>query len=172
LGAFYKNIKQIYRISHAKWSLISKFDVLIEPNVAIKFPRSISFGKRCTVQSGTYIYGSRRNIPVKIGDYVVISHANTILGEGGLEIGDFTHLGPKVTVVTQYGDGQSDPCVVDPKVKYAAIAIGKGCWIGAGSIIMPGTRIGDRTRVAPNSVVYGRWPGNQLIAGDPARPCA
>ena len=169
MGAIYKNIKQIFRIARGKWSLISKFDVLIEPSVVIKFPDSITFGARCTVQAGAYIYGSRNEKPVRFGNYVLVSHGNTIMGEAGLEIGDFTHLGPHVSVVTQYGDGKTDPCVPNPTVKYAAISIGKGCWIGAGSIIMPGTILGDRTRVAPNSVVYGRWPDGQLLSGDPAR---
>lgn len=47
--------------------------------------------------------------------------------------------------------------------------IGKRCFIGARSIIMPGIRIGDECVIAPASVVMKDIPSNCLAAGNPAR---
>ncbi len=47
--------------------------------------------------------------------------------------------------------------------------IGKRCFIGARSIILPGIRIGDECIVAPASVVMKDIPSNCLVAGNPAR---
>ena len=77
--------------------------------------------------------------------------------------------GPRVVVTTQYGDSDSDMLQQDASLKYLPVRIGKGCWIGSGSVIMPGAVLGDRCIVAPNSVVYGNWPAGVRLSGSPAR---
>lgn len=169
MSAIGKNIRQAARISWARLMVILRNDVILEPGVVIKYWRSVSFGKRCMVQANAYIYGSRNGRPVVFGDYVTISHGCMVLGEGGLQIGAFTHLGPGVTITTQFADSRTDPCVPDVALRYAAISLGAGSLIGAGSVIMPGAKLGARTIVAPNSVVFGRWPDGARLLGNPAR---
>ena len=164
-----KNLRQWVRLQWNLWNLISRYDVLVERAVTIKYWRSIRFGEKCTLQSGTYLYGSRSGNEMAIGQHVVVSHGCMILGEGGVTLGDYTHLGPLVVVTTQYGDSDGEMCTPEPTRKYAAVAIGKGCWIGAGAVIMPGTILGDRCVVAPNSVVYGTWGDSLTLSGNPAR---
>lgn len=47
--------------------------------------------------------------------------------------------------------------------------IGRNCFIGAHSIILPGIRIGDGSIVATGSVVTKDVPLNSIVAGNPAR---
>lgn len=47
--------------------------------------------------------------------------------------------------------------------------IGKNCFIGARSIILPGIRIGDGVIVAAGSVVTADVPDHSIVAGNPAR---
>lgn len=50
------------------------------------------------------------------------------------------------------------------------INIGKHCWLGANSIILPGVRLGDNTVVAAGAVVTKSCPdGNCVLAGVPAK---
>lgn len=166
------NIKHMIRRRWNWLNVVVRHDVLVETAVTFKYWRSLRFGEKCTVQSAAYIYGSRRGNPVVFGDGTVVSHGCMLLGEGGLVVGDFTHLGPAVAITTQYGDSNSESCTDNPTVKYCEVRIGRGCWIGAGSVIMPGTVLGDRCIVAPNSVVYGVWKSNAKLAGNPARNVA
>ena len=167
MSAIAKNIRQRLRIALNNWLVICRNDVILEPGAVVKFSRSVSFGKRCTVQANAYIYGSRRGHAVAFGDYVAISHGCMVLGEAGMRIGNFTHLGPRVVVTTQNANSRTDPCQPELVLSYSPVAIGAGCWIGAGSVIMPGVQLAI---VAPNSVVFGRWPDGIRLAGNPARP--
>ena len=53
-------------------------------------------------------------------------------------------------------------------LKTKPIRIEDNVWIGTGSIILPGTHIGEGSVVAAGSVVRGRFAPCSLIAGNPA----
>jgi acetyltransferase-like isoleucine patch superfamily enzyme len=169
LNALAKNLRQSIRIAWNRLMVISRHDVIVEGGAVIKFWKSLRFGQRCTIQANAYVYGSRSGKIVALGDHVVISTGCVLLGEAGLTIGDYTHLGPGVVVTTQYGDSRADPFVPDTPLRYAPVSIGRACWIGIGAAVMPGAQLGDRCIVAPNSVVFGRWPDSSHLSGNPAR---
>jgi acetyltransferase-like isoleucine patch superfamily enzyme len=56
-----------------------------------------------------------------------------------------------------------------PGIKTLPISVGRGCWIGSGAVLMPGTKLGDGSVVAPNSVVYGSFGAGVKLSGSPAR---
>lgn len=49
------------------------------------------------------------------------------------------------------------------------IRIGRRCFIGGGSTIMPGVTIGDESIVAAGAVVFDDIPPKSIVAGNPAR---
>jgi maltose O-acetyltransferase len=49
------------------------------------------------------------------------------------------------------------------------VTIGNDCWIGGGSIILPGVTIGSGVTVGAGSVVTKNVPDNVLVAGNPAK---
>ena len=53
---------------------------------------------------------------------------------------------------------------------FGRIEIGNNCFIGAGSIIMPGVTIGDNCIVGAGSIVTKSVAPNTIVAGNPARP--
>jgi acetyltransferase-like isoleucine patch superfamily enzyme len=53
-------------------------------------------------------------------------------------------------------------------MKKRPIIIGDGCFIGSNSIILKGTNLGKNCVVGAGSVVYGSFPDNVIIAGNPA----
>jgi serine acetyltransferase len=164
-----KNIRHRWKLCLNNLKMARRFDVLIEKAVTIKYTDSIMLGKRTTLQSGVYLYGSRRGQRVSIGDYVVIGMNGVILGEGGVDIGEGTHFGPNVVLTTQYADRKTTTDYSNTALKYIPVNIGKGVWVGAGSVIMPGAVLGDYCTVAPNSVVFGRWGDHVKLSGNPAK---
>jgi acetyltransferase-like isoleucine patch superfamily enzyme len=55
-------------------------------------------------------------------------------------------------------------------VHSSPITVEDGCWIGAGSILLPGVTIGRGSIVAAGSVVTKDVAPDTLVGGIPARP--
>ncbi len=53
--------------------------------------------------------------------------------------------------------------------KKEPVIIGKGCWLGWGAMVTPGTKIGDGAIVAMGSVVVKDVPDGAIIGGNPAK---
>lgn len=53
--------------------------------------------------------------------------------------------------------------------EHRPVHIGRHCFIGGGSVIMPGVTIGDQTIVAAGSVVFSDVPPCSIVGGNPAR---
>lgn len=49
------------------------------------------------------------------------------------------------------------------------VSIGKNCFIGANSMILPGTTIGNDCIIGGGSIVKGDFPDGSIICGNPAR---
>lgn len=83
-------------------------------------------------------------------------------------IGDNVMLGPKVQIYTVYHP--TDPI---GRATYTEIAkpiyIGNDVWIGGGSILLPGVKIGDNTIIGAGSVVTKDIPANVIAVGNPCR---
>lgn len=51
----------------------------------------------------------------------------------------------------------------------APVQLNEGCFIGADTIILPGTTVGKNTIVGAGSVIKGKIPDNVVVAGNPAK---
>lgn len=51
----------------------------------------------------------------------------------------------------------------------APVRIGERCFIGGGSVILPGVKIGNEVIVGAGSVVFDDVPDRCIVAGNPAR---
>jgi len=85
---------------------------------------------------------------------------------GKITIGKGTYIGPNVGLITTNHD------VNNPDVHLEAkpVVLGRKCWIGMNSVIMPGVVLGDNTVVGAGSIVTKSFEqGNVVIAGNPAK---
>lgn len=88
-----------------------------------------------------------------------------IQGIGKIYLGDYTQIAPNVGIISANHDLYDSRKHVIENVE-----IGKYCWIGMNSVILPGTTLGDFTIVAAGSVVTKSFPdGYCVIGGNPAR---
>jgi len=107
---------------------------------------------------------------LRIGARCSIGRGTHLVAHRSLVIGDDVMTGPHCYLTDQnhvYADpgtpvGQQWPAE-DP------VAIGPGSWLGAGAVILPGTRLGRNTVVGAGAVVRGEFPDHAVLAGVPAR---
>ena len=118
---------------------------------------------------------------IEIGNHVGISGA-AIYARKEITIGDNTCIGGNVKIL----DNDFHPVEVEKRnelllgdapetgeraewIGTKPIHIGKNCFIGCNAIILKGTELGDGCVVGAGAVVSGKFEGNCVIAGNPAR---
>lgn len=108
---------------------------------------------------------------VSIGERAFIGHDTLLLtGDSEIRIAKDVDIGPRVTIVNgthhidmvglrSAGDGCSNDIVVE-----------KGVWIGAGSTVMSGVSIGEKSVIGAGSVVTENIPSHVIAVGVPCKP--
>ena len=107
---------------------------------------------------------------IQIGDWVYVGSGGKFFGRGGLTIADHVIIGPQVTIMTsmhKFKDANFLP--YDEHELLKPVKIGEASWIGYGVIIMPGIEIGRGCIVGAGSVVTKSFSDGSIIAGNPAK---
>jgi len=154
------------------------------PHSLMAFPTGAVFGERwIVIGDGTMIADqvtlSAGMMPghdlgdqpvLRVGDRCVIGRGSHIVAHQSIVIGDDVFTGPYVYITDQnhvYAD--PDAPIGRQWPVNTAVSIGSGSWLGAGTVILPGARIGKNVVVAAGSVVRGTIPDRCVVAGVPAR---
>lgn len=169
-------------------------DAKIKPPFRILNPHRISIGDRTSIQEYChinafedlsflldYVDRSYRNdfspqeyrytprIEIgrenQIGRFFFVSCTNHIILEENVLISERVFLGDNnhsfhhlQVPIMQQPNGAGEP-----------IVIGRGSWLGVGSVLLPGTRIGPQSVVGANSVCSGVFPSYSVIATERAK---
>lgn len=113
----------------------------------------------------TSIVNTPENIYAGIDTSPGYSPGCYIQGIGKVYIGDYTQIAPNVGVISANHDLYDSRQHIKQEV-----IIGRYCWLGMNSMVLPGTNLGDFTIVAAGSVVTKSFPeGYCVIGGNPAR---
>lgn len=146
-----------------------------ERGVTIVTPTRLAYGAGVTVQRGSLLHCGGKSWcdydgSIALGDHVVIGPGCILYGAGGIVVGPYTHLGPGAMIITQSGVvNDASRFTTAPERIHEPVEIGRGVWIGAGAIIVGGSRLGDGCTVSPNSVVSGDYAPGSTLVGNPAR---
>jgi maltose O-acetyltransferase len=115
-------------------------------------------GFPATIHRPLFIYYAGELI---IERYAFINQGVRMEGRKTIRIGEGALIGPFCCIENvNHRPGGSEELPV---------TIGKGAWIGGGSILLPGADVGEGAVVAAGSVVRGRVAPHELWGGVPAR---
>lgn len=144
-------------------------NVKISRKVSIYGAKNISIGNNVRIDdfciiSGTVILGSY----IHIAAYCGLFGGNTIIME------DFSAISSRVSIYTAsddyIGNALTNPTIPDKfrKVDAGKVIIGKHAIVGAGSIILPKTKLGIGVAIGALSLVKGIIPSWSVYTGIPA----
>lgn len=114
---------------------------------------------------------------IHLGNNVEINMNCVFLDCNHITIGENTLIAPSVQIYTVFHpiaakdrfnpQAQGDfPFAIGLT---APVTIGKNCWIGGASILLPGITLGDNVTIGAGSVVTRSIPSNSLALGNPAK---
>ncbi len=121
----------------------------------------LKVGRMSKIRSGTKIR-VRKEGKLIIGHNFGVSNNCVITAYEKIEIGNDVQFGPGVLVYDHDHDFRVPGGLLANRFKTAPIKIGNNVWIGANSIILRGTSIGDNCVIAAGSIVKGEIPANTM----------
>lgn len=107
---------------------------------------------------------------IDIGEHVGISEFSWIDGNGGVSIGDYTRIGPYVSIVSfEHKIDRKDVVIKKQGKMLKKVTIGKDVWIGSSAVVLAGINIGDGAVVGAGAVVTTDVPPYGVVAGNPVQ---
>lgn len=190
----YSGMKPLLRLLvYRNWWTIRKNRIILGKNVRIvgriqvmndrKHPGSISIGD-CSAMNSHYrkanplgyntpcVFRLKNGGSISIGEHVGISNSVFVSYGEPISIGDYTLIGGGCKFYT------TDFHPISPELrrqgdlehaKTGRIVIGENVFIGAGTTVLKGVRIGDNAVIGACSVVTRDVPDNEIWGGNPAR---
>lgn len=143
---------------------------LISTAAKVQLSAGISFGRGTVVKAFVIVQSSGGK--VTFGQQCALSsfdHFST--GEGDIRVGNFVRFGPNCTIVggTKCVKDRNRLIIEQPEIRPNGIEIEDDVLVGAGSVILPATRIGRGAVIGAGSVVQGVVEDYTIVAGAPAK---
>lgn len=151
------SIMKLFHGKNLKFYYIERFS----PNVKIHLNYGKLFlGEKISCHSNSMIGVNNGGI-IKIKDKVKINYNCIIACHESIEIDEGTEIGPNVCIYDHDHDYRQG--LKNCFFKTSPVKIGKNCWIGANSIVLKGSNIGDNTVIAAGTVVRGLVPSDSVV---------
>lgn len=130
-------------------------------------PVRLFVGSHCAFFDDVIISGVGE---IRIGDRTTIGHDSVLVCRERLEIGSDCMLAAYCYVLDVDHEFEStEKTIPEQGLRVQPVVIGNDVWVGAGTVILRGVRIGDGAVVAANSVVTRDVPPYTVVAGSPAK---
>jgi len=154
--------------SVARLYYLKKHRALVSGRAEVDITRSTEWGPGCVISaftkvkiSGRFVMGPR--VQIGSGCFIGAEH-------GGLTLGDDVLVGPNCTILTSnYRFDQVGTPLAEQGFESKGVRIGHRVWIGANSVVLDGTQIGDDCIVSAGSIVSGSIPPRSIVQGNPAK---
>ena len=140
-----------------KISMVSPFTEITLDNGG-----KLEIGEKFKMRDGAKIR-VRKGAICKIGRNTSVNCNNMIACRERIIIGNDVQFSPNVQIYDHDHDFREEGGVKAGKYKTGSIEIGNNVWIGANTIILRGTKIGDNAVIAAGSIVKGEVPTGAVI---------
>ena len=172
-----KALGEIGILKGAKFIFYSLFSSFLNSTLIFPFRSYLlrlagaQIGRNSVIHKSSYInhyQGGFRNL--YIGNECFIGEDTSLDLYGKIVLGDQVTISHRVIILTHTNVGYKN----HPLQKFFPktvknVELGKGCFIGAGSIILPGVTVGSNSMIGAGSVATKDIPSQVVVAGVPAK---
>lgn len=153
-------ILKILVIKNFNYHFLQRFS----PGARISFYKNgkVYLGKAVRAHSGVKLRVMGNGI-LKIGSNTAINYGCIISCMGKITIGQGVEFGPNVLVYDHDHDVRAPKGLKQGLYNLGSVEIGENTWIGANSVILKDTKIGDNCVIAAGSLVRGIIPDNTIF---------
>lgn len=146
-------------------------DLSISKKASFYGVENISIGSHVRIDDFCILSGK-----ISIGDYIHIAAYSALYGsDAGIQINEFANISSRVciyAVTDDYsGESMTSPMIPDEykNLQKAPVYIGRHAIIGSGSVVLPGSEIGEGCAVGSLSLIKNALDAWWIYAGIPAK---
>ena len=151
------------------WYFFKNLNIVIGRNLRIRGGNGLhSFGNKLIIYDNVVFEVYSKSAIINVGKNCVCSFGVIFSCSDRIQIGDNVWIGEYVSIRDSTHEFSASVPLGSRSDYIANIKIGHNVWIGRGSIILPGTVIGDNVVIGANSLVKGNLDANSMYAGTPA----
>lgn len=152
--------KKIFNGNNFKFGFINICSPFSE--VEIQKGGTLEIGEKFRMRSNCHIR-VRRKGDLKIGSNVTWNYGCMAVSHESIKLGDNVQFGPNVLIYDHDHDFRINGGLNNKDFITSPVEIGENVWIGAGCVILRGTKIGDNCVVGAGCVLKGEYKANQVI---------
>ena len=136
----------------------------ISPNVVLELEKKgkLIFGNKASIHTGCKLK-VRKGGTLELGENVFLNYGCMLMCRDNIRIGEGCEFGPNVLVYDHDHDLSVEGGLKQGDYVSSPVVVGKNCWIGANTVILRGTNIGDNCVVGAGSILKGVYPANSKI---------
>ncbi|MCD8052484.1 MAG: acyltransferase [Lachnospiraceae bacterium] len=137
---------------------------MISPSTEITMDKNarLFIGKMFKMRDGSKLR-VRKKAECHIGNNTAFGSNDIVVCHERIEIGDNVELSPNVQIYDHDHDFRHPDGLASLHYKTAPVVIGDNVWIGANTVILRGTTIGDNCVISAGCVVKGNIPDGSII---------
>ena len=142
------------------------------PVIRATWPHQVSIGADCTLEDGIYFKFDgiwSRGPHIVLGDHCFIGANCEFNISAHIEVGRDTLIGSGCKFIDHNHNLAFGEEIGALEGDCAAIAIGRGVWLGCNVIVLPDSTLGNGSVVGAGAVVTKSIPENEIWGGIPAR---
>ncbi len=153
------------------WTKLFHFSTFSGPIISLVSPHTeitmdhaakLHIGRNFKMRDGAKIR-VRQGATCIIGNNSSVNSNNMIVCHDRIEIGNDVQLSPNVLIYDHDHDFRVEGGLKAERFKTSPVKIGNNVWIGANTVILRGTEIGDDCVVGAGCVIKGRYEAGSVI---------
>jgi len=170
--SFYQRLKSYLYLKYH--GVVFDSNTYVKKNFELRKSKDslIQLGKNCVIQEYVFFLLTEPNPKLTIGNNVSIGRSSIIAIKDHLQIGDNTEIAANVFICDQSHGIEIGKLITNQKSQIEKVVIGEDVWIGTGSVILKGVKIGNGSIVGANSLVSEDTKPWKIYIGNPAKEIA